>query len=234
VRPRAVLGQEGRHGLEPGGDQRQPFGERREVTGEQQEQRVTELVEGRRAALPRADDIGVEDLAPEVVHLEVALEAGRLGEPVVAQSLDVREVAPIGLEVAEHGVPRPVPELPAALVQTEIRALDGVRGHDPAEARLDEVVEPVVERSRAGGRIGPAQRRPGVERGQAVLLWEARRQSGGRVQAEAVAGARGGRPAVEAPVAPLEPTSCSASRTASRTWSMSAAVTPWWVTARTV
>ena len=62
-------------GLEPAGDGVQSLGEWRVVPGEQEEQAVTDVVEGERAALPETQDVGIEDRAADVVELELALEA---------------------------------------------------------------------------------------------------------------------------------------------------------------
>ena len=84
--PQADLGLDGpaargveerRRRLEPAGDRVEPLGQRGEVAGEQGEQRVADPVEGGRPALPDPDYLGVEDVALDVVDLEVALEPDR-------------------------------------------------------------------------------------------------------------------------------------------------------------
>ena len=70
----------GRGGLEPAGDRVESLGEQRVVPGEQQEEAVADVVEGERAALPEAQDVGIEDRAADVVELELALEARLVGE----------------------------------------------------------------------------------------------------------------------------------------------------------
>ncbi len=66
--------EERRDRLHPAGHRVEPLGQRREVPGEQGEERVADAVEGGRPALPGPLDVGVEDVPPEVVDLEVALE----------------------------------------------------------------------------------------------------------------------------------------------------------------
>ena len=122
------------------------------VAGEQQEQAVADMIEGERATLPDAEDVGVEDGPADVVELEVALEAGLGGEPRRVDRLDRGEVRAIRGQLGEDGLAAPVAEQVVVLVEPERRAQDRVVADEPHEPGLDEVVEVVVERP--GGRRG--------------------------------------------------------------------------------
>ena len=143
--------------------------ERREVAGEQREERIADAVEGGRAPLPDALDVDVEDVAPEVVDLEVALEA-RLGrQPGRIDRLDGCQVGPVRGDLAEDRVALAVGE-PAILgVDPDERREVRVVADDPPEARLDEVVEALVERTAVGGGPGPGQGE-GFERGRLTAV----------------------------------------------------------------
>ena len=155
------------HGLEPAGDRVEALRQRREVLGEDEEQRVADDIERGRAALPRPDLLGVEDLAPDVVDLEVALEAGVGGEGGLVERLDRREVGLLGRQLAEDGVAGAVAEAMVLGVDAEIRPDERVVGDHPPEAGLDEVVEALVERTgvRCGlGRVRTTSWRVSVTR----------------------------------------------------------------------
>ncbi len=96
-------------------------------------------------------DVRVEDRAPEVVDLEVALEPAGGREPGRIDRLHRGEVDPVGRELALDRIARAVAE---ALV-LGVDAHEGRKGRmvaeGLAEARLDQVVEPVVERSIGAG-----------------------------------------------------------------------------------
>ena len=133
----------------------EPFGQRREVLGEDEEERVADRVERERSPLPDPDDLGVEDRPADVVDLEVALELRRGRQACGVECLD-----------RLRGGPSPRRARRAARLATRRRAgrpRCGSRGTcptiglsriDPPEARLDEVVEPAVERARVRGRLG--------------------------------------------------------------------------------
>ena len=71
--------------------------------------------------------------------------------------LDLAQVAPVGVELGEDRLATAVAELVVAVVQAEVRAEDRVVADEPAEARLDEVVERVVGRAAVVGRRGARQ-----------------------------------------------------------------------------
>ena len=83
----------------------EPVRERRMVAREQQEQPVADRVEGERATLPDAHDVGVEDRAPDVVQLEVALEPGGRRQVGRVERLDLGQVPPLGVQL-RRGPPR--------------------------------------------------------------------------------------------------------------------------------
>ena len=209
-RPAARGREERRCGLEPAGDGVEPLLERREVAGEQREERVADAVEGRRAALPDALDVDVEDVPAEVVDLEVALEA-RLGrQPGRVDRLDGREVGPVGGDLAEDGVALPVAQAMILGVDADERREVGVVADDPPEALLDEVVEALVERTAVRG-------------GSRAWSGRALRASVGSTQSSRAAGPAAGRQCVPAAAAVV---SRRAAATATRVVSMSAGLIP--------
>ena len=143
-------------GLEAPGDRRQPLGEGGMVAGEQEEQPVADRVEGERPALPDAQHVRVEDGSADVVQLQVALEAGGRRQVGWIEGLDLREVAPIGLELGENRLTSAVAELVVERVQAQGGPQDRVVADQPAQSRLDEVVERVVARPAVAG-VGRAR-----------------------------------------------------------------------------
>ena len=135
--------------LEPAGDRIESLGERRVVAGEQQEEAVADMIEGERATLPDAQDVRVEDRPADVVDLELALEARLGGERRRVDRLDRGEVLAVRGQLGEDGLAAAVAEQVVVLVEPERRAEDRVVADEPHEARLDEIVEVVVERARA-------------------------------------------------------------------------------------
>src|SRR6185295_13739598 len=90
-----------RGGLEPPGDRVESLGERRVVTGEQEEEAVADVVERKRSELPKTKDVGVEDRAPEIVHLQLALESRLVGQRGGIDRLNSGQVLAIGGQLRE-------------------------------------------------------------------------------------------------------------------------------------
>ena len=158
-RPGACRLEEGGHGLEPAGDRLEPLGQRGVVAGEQQEQAVADVVEGQRAALPDAQDVDVEDVAADVVQLQVALEAHGRRQRRRVDGLDGRQVGAVVGEVGQEGLATAVTELAVALVQAEVRAQHRAVRDEPTEASFDEVVERARRRDpRSGTAAGRGRR----------------------------------------------------------------------------
>ena len=144
-----------------------------------------------RAALPDAHDVGVEDRAPDVVELEVALEAGRRRQAGRVERLDLRSGARGRRPARARTASRPPsPSSSSWAWRPRAVAEDRVVADEPAEARLDEVVERVVERAGSSG--GRGARQVGRQRSGSVKVgsWDdvgrrpagdaGRRRSGGR------------------------------------------------------
>ncbi len=127
------------------------------VAGEQQEETVADRVERQRAALPEAQDIGVEDDPAQVVELEVALEPDLRGQAGRIERLDPGEVLTVGRQLAEHRFAAPVAEEVVVLVEAHRRPQDRVVADEPHEAGLDQLVEPVVQGTAVRGRRGARQ-----------------------------------------------------------------------------
>ena len=106
-------------------------------------------------------DVGVEDRAPDVVELEVALEAGRRRQRRPGRCASIGgQVRAVGGQLGRGRASRPPsPSSSSSVVQAEGgRQRPGWSRDEPAEARLDEVVERVVERVRARRRARGAAR----------------------------------------------------------------------------
>ena len=153
------------------------------------------------------------------MELEVALEPGGLGQAGRVQGLDGREVRAVVGQFLLDGVPRPVAEFVVVLVDPEMGGPGRVGGEQPTEARLDEVVERVVERPAVRTRARGAGGRSAVRRSRDGFLRASAGGRRGRVMGQValpMAVGASGRGLVSA----------SAARTASIVVSMSAAVTP--------
>ena len=149
---RAMAGEVARRPFEAGGDRAQALGERREVVGEQREQRVGQRRGAGGAALPGPDRLAAVHGEPDVVELEVSLESRLRAQLGRIERLDGGQVPPIRLDLAEVALPRRIGETVVPGVDAEVRGVRRLVLDHPPEARLDEVVQPVVERARAGGR----------------------------------------------------------------------------------
>jgi hypothetical protein len=153
-----------------------------------------------------------------VVELQVALESRLRGQRRRVDGLDRREVGLVVFDVPEDPLPRGIREAIVPGVDPQVRRPGRLLLDDAPEARLDEVVEAVVERPRLNG-----CRRPGE-------LDAPERSVRGRLRrAQAAAPAR--RPAGGLSVGGA--VSARASRNATIAVSMSAGSMPWCVTART-
>src|ERR1019366_7188052 len=204
-RPGALLGQEAGDRLEPAGQRGQALLERGKVPGKQSEERVADSIHGGRASLPEPLLLEVEQLQAEVVDLDVALEADLGRQSRRVERLDRTTVGSRLGDLVLYGFTGPVRQ--ALIFGVEPQECGGVGvGQDrTSEVRLHQVVEVLVERPWFGRRFGPAQ----LERGE--------------VQCRTPTGSTG-RPAI----------SWRTSLVARRIVAMSAAVTSWWVAARTV
>ena len=154
------------HPFQATDDRVEPLGERRVVTHEQQEQPVADGVEGQRTALPDPQLVRLEDRAAEVMQFEIALEADGGRQPDFVECLDLGQMLAVGGDLGEDRVPTAVTELIVVGVDAEERRGDRIVAHQPSEARLDQVVEPCVERAglRRGG--GPREGGPSGVRGE--------------------------------------------------------------------
>ncbi len=136
--------------LEPVGDALQPLRQRGRAAREQEEDRVAHLARGEPGPLPAPDLLRVEQRRAQVVDLEVPLEARGRGEVRVIDRLDGGEVRPVGPDLVEDRVPARVPEPVVLGVDAEHRREDRVVLEQAADARLDEVVQPLVHRPGVG------------------------------------------------------------------------------------
>ena len=199
------------------------------VAREQQEQPVADRVERERPSLPDAKHVGLEDAAADVVDLEVAFEAGVFGEAGGIDRLDRGQMLPIRRELAEHRVAPAVAERVVVVVDPEVRRGNRVVAHEPSEARLDEVVEALVERPglrRPSGRGSAGSRCSGMVTG--LLAGFDRSGTSPTAWRAAWSGGRGDRWLFDGRLV-----SASASRVAWIAVSISEAATSWCATART-
>ncbi len=155
------------------------------------------------------------------MHLQVPLEARLGGQPGRVEGLDRGEVRPVGGEFRFDRLAAAIAEFVVTIVDAEPRREGGLLLQESSDARLDEVVESVVERAGIGRRGRARERRAESGRSQVVVLRATGLSpvcsSGASRQAEAPMGSgSSGRGLVSA----------STSRTAAMVVSMSVAVTP--------
>ena len=166
-RPGLGLLEVGGDRLEPAGDRVESLGQRGVVAGEQQEQPVADGVEGERAALPEAQDVGVEDRRGGRCGARGRARSGPSADRPAGSiaSIAARCVA-LRVELGEDGLAAAVAEQVVVGVEAERRARGpGCRGSSRTKRVLDEVVEPVVERARAPARApGAGAARQDVDR----------------------------------------------------------------------
>ena len=200
--------EEGGDALQPAGDGVEPLGERGVVAREQQEERIADGVEGEGAPLPQPQLVEVEELATDVVELDVALEARRRGQLGRVDRLDRGQVRPLVVDLPEDRVAARVAEPVVGVVEPEPGGEQRLGRDDAPEARLDGVVEALV-----GGAGVRARGRPG----QGSIVDPAGGGHGSLGQAGAATGSgETGR----------GPVSARAARVAAMVVSMSAASTP--------
>ncbi len=145
------------NGLHAGGQRDESFGQWSVVAGEDTEQRVADLVHGRRAALPDAVDVEIEQLAADVVKSQLAFQTDALGQPRRVDCLHLdRESLRVG-DLLQDGVAGGVVEEAVAIVDSEVRGVDRVSRHQPAEVGFDHIPECVVEWARGGLRGGSGE-----------------------------------------------------------------------------
>ena len=128
----------------------------REVPCEQRKEGVAERRGAGRAALPDPQRLRAVHAQPDVVQLQLPLEARLGGEAGLVHRLEHRHVGAIRRDVAEHALPRRIGQAVVPGVDAEVgRPRRLLLDHAP-EARLDEVVQLVVERpgDRGRGRAG--------------------------------------------------------------------------------
>ena len=95
------------------------------------------------------------------MQLEVALEADRGREGRLVEGLHRRQVLAIGLDLGQDRLPAAIAQLVVVCMDAEEGRRDRVVPHQPPEAGLDEVIEPVVKRTGVRRGIGPWQVEPG-------------------------------------------------------------------------
>ena len=95
-------------------------------------------------------DLAVEDRPPQIVDLEVALEAGRFRQVDRVDRLDCREVRALVGHLLVDRVEGAVAEQVVGVVDADERREGRVVAQKAPEPRFDEVVEPLVQRPRVG------------------------------------------------------------------------------------
>ncbi len=147
-----VLIEERGHGLQPRGQRREPVVQRGEVAGEDGEESVPDRVHGSGAALPDAMDLHVEELAPDIVESQLALEADAVRQLVRVDRLQLAlDLVCVG-DLLRDGVAGRIVEAVVSVMQADVRGQNRVLLHHAPEVGFDDAPEAFV--GGAGGRPG--------------------------------------------------------------------------------